>query len=774
MSLIGTERDDGVTVITHDFFRMQAPVSNSKFTFGLYEMDVQTGELWKAGFRVKLQSQPFKVLAALLERPGQVVTREELQLRLWGTDTVVDFDHSLGTAINKIREALGDSADNPRFVETLARRGYRFIAPVQEIHDGAVGAPNSSYSIAARQIIAASPLETESSRKVEADLPTTAGFAVAAMGASSVSSARPPVAGVTVSPGHRWVVLALVSSALLLAIGLGFVLGGRTHTAIKPPHILQVTHNDHVAPTIPTMEDLHAGATDGSHLFISTIDDGQQRLVSVALPFGTVEPLKMSDEVASPALGDISPDGTRLLLRSHLSPESEQPLWVVPTLGGSAQRVGDILAHDATWMPDGAHILYAAGDALYVTPVAGGSAELYAHLTGRAFWLRWQPNGGQVLRFTQLDPIAHTTSLWQLSATNREPKQMLTASPEAGTPCCGVWTADGQRFIFQGSRPGSSDLWQLSSKSTDKPVRLTDGPLHFEAPVASRTGNSVYFVGLDARSRLMRVTGGRLESDNSFLSAAVRADFSHDAHSVAWTDSNGTLWRARADGSDLLRLTPETMDVFLASWSPDDSRLAVMAREVGHAWRLYIVSAQGGEIHPLLQENRNAADPSWSPDGQSILFGRVNDRMGKEEAQRSLEILNLRDSSVTEVPGSAGLFSPRWSPNGRFIAALTLDQRRVRLFDVATKAWTTLPVTSGADPVWAADSRSLVVHASMDARQPIVRIDIPDMRIEQIAQLATRDGADPVDFVFVGLAPDGAPLVRLRTYTGNIFSMDLP
>src|ERR1700689_3266630 len=104
--------------------------SQSKVTFGLFEGDLQNGELWKAGKRIKIQSQPFKVLAALLERPGEVVSKEELQLRLWGKDTTVDFDHSLGTAINKIREALGDSADNPRFIETLARRGYRFIAPV--------------------------------------------------------------------------------------------------------------------------------------------------------------------------------------------------------------------------------------------------------------------------------------------------------------------------------------------------------------------------------------------------------------------------------------------------------------------------------------------------------------------------------------------------------------------------------------------------------------------------------------------------------------------
>ncbi len=98
--------------------------------FGLFEADLHTGELWKAGRRIKIQTQPFKVLATLLERPGEVVTREELQRRVWGPDTTVDFDHSIGTAINKIREALGDSADNPRFIETLARRGYRFIAPV--------------------------------------------------------------------------------------------------------------------------------------------------------------------------------------------------------------------------------------------------------------------------------------------------------------------------------------------------------------------------------------------------------------------------------------------------------------------------------------------------------------------------------------------------------------------------------------------------------------------------------------------------------------------
>ena len=98
--------------------------------FGVFELDPRSGDLRRNGLKLKLTGQPFQVLAMLLERPGEVVAREDLQKRLWPADTFVDFDHSLNTAINKIREALGDSAENPRFVETLPRRGYRFIAPV--------------------------------------------------------------------------------------------------------------------------------------------------------------------------------------------------------------------------------------------------------------------------------------------------------------------------------------------------------------------------------------------------------------------------------------------------------------------------------------------------------------------------------------------------------------------------------------------------------------------------------------------------------------------
>src|SRR5690349_11194257 len=109
---------------------MQPSSQPSVIRFAEYEADLRSGELWRQGHRLQLQDKPFQVLAALLQKPGELVTREELRQSLWAADTFVDFEHGLNTAVNKVREALRDSANNPRFIETLPRRGYRFIGPI--------------------------------------------------------------------------------------------------------------------------------------------------------------------------------------------------------------------------------------------------------------------------------------------------------------------------------------------------------------------------------------------------------------------------------------------------------------------------------------------------------------------------------------------------------------------------------------------------------------------------------------------------------------------
>ena len=740
-------------------FPLPIQETNSRVSFGLFEADLEAGQLWKAGYRIKLQSQPFRLLTVLLERPGQVVSREELQTRLWGKNTTVDFDHSLGIAVNKIREALGDSADNPRFVETLARRGYRFIAPVTHLHP-------ATADLATADLSAAETLPPPAE-----ELPTVPIFA-------PPSPQQPPIPTPALQPPApqnrtpwRLATLAALALFCLLAAAAWVALARRPATA--PPHIVKVTQEGHFSPSLNNMESLTALTSDGVHLFAPVLDNGHAALAAISITGGAEAMLDIPPEIASPTLADISPDGSQLLLREHPSPESEQPLWVVPTLGGSARRVGSVLAHDATWMPDGSGILFANGNDLLLTRLTGNDPQLYASLPARAFSLRWEPNG-RILRFTLIDPIAHTLTLWQLLPGDRKPHRILKDFTVPSSECCGIWTATGDAYVFQSSHGGSTDLWKLPGESTTNPVRLTDGPLQFESPVAARTGNRVYFLGVDARSELKRVTPtGELRPEHGFLSSAVRIDFSPDNKWVSWTNKDAELWRAKLDGTDLLQLTPDRLDVFLAHWSPDSSRLAVMAREPGRAWRMYLVGADGNNFQPLLTDAHNAADPSWSPDGRSLVFGGTNDVMGKESGARTLSLLNLQTKAVTEVPGSANLFSPRWSPDGRYIAALTLDQRSVRLFDVAHATWTTLAVRSAADPVWSSDSRFLFVHASLDPGQPIDRLAIPDGKVQEVIRLADSQSSDAIDYVFVGLTRDNTPLVRTRVFTGNIYYLDL-
>jgi TolB-like protein/DNA-binding winged helix-turn-helix (wHTH) protein/Flp pilus assembly protein TadD len=196
--------------------------TGDRVRFGIFEIDLGGGELRKRGMKVRLQDQPFQVLAQLIERRGEVVTREELRARLWTADTFVDFDHGLNKAINKIREALGDSAASPRFVETVARRGYRFIADVSVVHDGAVTAAEPVAAVAVGAASVSAPGASVSPSGVNA-----ADGAVAAVGAVG-AEARPT----------RWPAASIVAIVLLTVVSVGLLAWGfyvRDQTGSTPP-----------------------------------------------------------------------------------------------------------------------------------------------------------------------------------------------------------------------------------------------------------------------------------------------------------------------------------------------------------------------------------------------------------------------------------------------------------------------------------------------------------------------------------------------------------
>jgi Tol biopolymer transport system component/DNA-binding winged helix-turn-helix (wHTH) protein len=716
--------------------------------FGLFTADLNSGELSKSGHRVKLQSLPFKVLTILLQHPGEVVTREELHVRAWGADVNVDFEQALGSAIKKIREALGDSADSPRFIETLARRGYRFIAPVSPLTPVAplgISLPPNPFP---DEGLGDTAFHTKSSE-------------LKLQGASSF-----------------W-----KYGLYLIACGIGMLLSAVAYRywyaparVETPARISQITYDGRINPQgIHSSESFPATFADGGRLFTSALKDSHVVLAQVSLATGEMQQLPLPSEVTGPEIDDLSPDGSKLLVRSQ-SPvgleQSEEPLWIVPTNGGSASRVASILTHAAAWMPDGKNILYATGRNLFVIPVEGGAPKLFASILGRAFWLRWSPNG-QLLRFTIFNLKANTSSLWEIKKGQSAPHPILEGWINPPNECCGTWTSDGKYFVFQATRDGNTDLWKISGSSA--PLRLTNGPLNYEAPTAAREGEQIFFAGRDSHAEWEIDEYDKqhktLVARNDFLFDAGRITFSRNHQWVAWTDKFGHLWRSRVDGSEKLELTPDSLQVLNAVWSPDGANLALMAHGPGEIWQIYRVNSSGGNAVKLLtNEDGGIGDPSFSPDGKSLVFGGLPYLMGGS-TPRPLSLVDLDTNHLTEIPHSQGLFSPRWSPDGRYIAALTLDQRKLMLYDVANQIWKTLVEASISDPTWSSDSKAVYINTYDGANRPIYRVSVPDGRMEEV--IVPECGAAATRCFLSGITPNNVPLILVEIGRGNLYSMNL-
>lgn len=278
--------------------------------FGVFELDLRTGELRKSGLKLRLHGQPVEVLKLLLERPGELVTREELEKRLWVGDTVVEFEHSINAAVNRLREALGDSADNPRFIETLARRGYRFIYPVEGASPPAA-APGAA--------MPSSPVGSED--------------ATAAPPAEPVAPVSPPF----LQRGRLWLAMAAGFAAFVL-VGLAYLLT----RPLPPPRVLRTTQitNDGKPKFFGPFSGSGPILTDGSRLYFTEYAGGRYVVAEVSVSGGVTALISSSLPNALPL--DISPSGSELLVLSlAMYTETESALWVVPTLAGSPRRLGN-------------------------------------------------------------------------------------------------------------------------------------------------------------------------------------------------------------------------------------------------------------------------------------------------------------------------------------------------------------------------------------------------------------------------------------------------
>jgi Tol biopolymer transport system component/DNA-binding winged helix-turn-helix (wHTH) protein len=701
--------------------------------FGTFEVDLDTRELRKSGLEVNVQEQPRQVLLALLERPGQIVTREELRNRLWPAGTFVDFEHSLNTAVKKLRDALGDLAENPRFIETVPLRGYRFTAPVEH--------PSRD-------------------RKDEKALPAP--------------SRRPW----TAATGGTVVVTAIAGALWWMS------------QPPPPPTLVgsaQLTYTGRVLGPDPEM--FPALITDGTRIYFAE-PGSPSRAAQVSVAGGEVLPVLLS--FPDGQVLHVSPDASQLLVRNRRTwVEQEGPLWVVPALGGAPHRLGGVLAHDGAWSPDGQRIVYAQGEDLYLAKVDGSESRKLTSTPGRAVWLRWSPDGAR-LRFTLIDARTTARSLWEVSAEGRDLRPLLPRGAEGADECCGEWTPDGRHFVFRAYRDNRTDIWVICEgrgpfrKNSGRAVRLTTGPLHFAAAVPSRDGRRLFVVGVQPRGEVLRYDLRSREFtpyqaglwENLFT-------FSRDGEWVAYIENRGkesTLWRSRVDGSQRLQLTSPPLTVGVHRWSPDGKRIAFMGKAPGKPWKIYVVAAEGGPPQQLLEGDRNEADPDWSLDGQSLIFGHPPDYMAESNVPKAIYVVDLRKRRLSTLPGSEGFFSPRWSPDGRYVAAMPLDQSKIVLFDFTTRRWSELLPPRKGDghnlapsgvnfPIWSRDGGLLYFQNFNEDRAPLYRVRMTDRTLERIFDLG--DVKRPVhNCYFTSLALDGSPLGSCNTSSSDIYALE--
>jgi Tol biopolymer transport system component/DNA-binding winged helix-turn-helix (wHTH) protein len=697
--------------------------------FDNYEVDSRAGELRKHGYRVPLEDRPFRALEILLRHAPQVVTREELKTQLWPADVFVDFDHGLNKAIGKVRRALNDNADEPRFIETVGRRGYRFIAPINP--------PVVPVERAGPQVVPVATFPLSAPEEIVPD------------------QTRP-----------RRQILYVTAAALVAVLLIAYFMRPTT-PKLQVAKITQITKSGEAWPLEPM-------ATDGPRLYYQSASRSEfppdMRIKQVLLNGNeeTVIP-GTSSQAHSFRLRGLSSDDTEFL---GLAPFGEK--WVVvslPVVGGSPRRLGDaLLADDVAWSHDGRVLAYSRDHQIFVAnPDGTGSREL-ATAPGNIAYLAWSPDDRR-LGFTVM---TEQQTLWEVGADGRDLHPRRLNWRGKATECCGSWTPDGHYYVFRSRREGPSNLWAIEEKSpwwrrpNRDPVQLTFGPMNYYQPRPSRNGNTIFAIGSLYSGELVRYDA-KQKDYVSFLGglSADHLEFSRDGQWIAYvTVPERTLWRARSDGSEAFQITFPPLQVdSRPHWSADGKRITFAARSPGELLRIYTVS-EGGNPEPLPAEAHSEATPDWMPDQDSLIYGCITGL--DDPSVVALYRMDLRTHQSERIPGTDGLYNPLWSPDGHWLAATDAVSERLFLIDLKSGKRTQL-TRPAAFPVWSADSQYIYYPAHYSTPEhAIFRVHVPDGTEERFLDVNFRAASSSI-----ALAPDSSPIVLREHDHYDIYALSL-
>ena len=569
-----------------------------------------------------------------------------------------------------------------------------------------------------------------------------------------------------------WVVVVLV-----VAIGAAAIFWLRS--PLPPPRVTGQTLITHDRLTKTNL------FSDGAVLYFTEMRGGRFVISKVAARGGEISAFPTSFP-SSEVLG-VSPDRSSLLVApDQVGTITEYAFWTFPLAGGAPHRLGDINGHEAAWSPDGQHILFVKHSSLLVANSDGTQSRELLNVKGTLYSPRYSPDG-QRIRFSIGDPTQNTSSIWEVRGDGSGLHPLLPGWHDPAADCCGNWTADGRYYIFQvaqGGPTGTTSLWALAEpdpagcfhrKRPSSPVQLTAGTVSYGNTTPSPDNKKLWTIGLELRGSVVRYDSG----SNRYVPflggiSASDLDFSSDGQWVAYvTVPQGTLWRSRIDGTERLRLTSPLARAALPRWSPDGKQIAYVVVEPGKPWKIFLVPVEGGKPRALLSENLPEIDMNWSPDGNKMIFGRVSQY---NPEGLSIKVYDLKSHELSTIPESDGLFSPRLSPDGRYIAAFSPALSKLMLFDTRTRKWSDwLSEPSGAVnyAVWAADSKYLYFEDLVSGEASYRRLKVGETQPEGLLVIKGIERYLGPFGLWSGRAPDGSPLFVRDASIQEVYALDV-
>ena len=712
---------------------MEVSPPKTKFVrFGTFEADLEQLVLSKNGLRIRLQEQPFQILAMLLEHPGELVSREQIGQRLWPANTFVEFDDGLNTAIKKLRSALGDGADNPRFIETVPRRGYRFIAPI-----------TSSFPL---------PLLL--------------------MDAPPVSPVLPPLPAAPTNHlaarakrlliGRHALGALVIASALVFVTAVGVVAWYRPDAA-KRPHLIKITQLTRSGAVHPNQN----LATDGLRLYYIERASGDWVLKSMPTQGGIGT--KLDIPLPRYDLQDLSPDGSEMLLRRISTDSDNDSIWIMPSVGGPVHRVGDVHMLAAAYTADGNGVTFSDASSVYLCDKDGRNSRKMFSVEGDILRLRWSPRG-DLLRFTVNDSSRHTNTLWEIHADGTGMHPLLPGWTAPPWQWMMGWSHDARWFAFSAAGEGGRDIWLMEHRPTSngpdqKPVQLTAGPIEFDLPVFGKDNSRLYAVGVQRRGELLRFNPSTRQF-TPYLSgiSADQLDFSRDRRWVAYVQyPEGVLWRARIDGSDALKLTDYPLRVLAPKWSPDGTQLSFLARaNRSDKWQAYIVAANGGLYRRISSGADESAGAAWLKDGKTLVLSSPQ--------WNELRTLEIATGTIAALPGSEHLRGSIVSPSGRYLIASNEAGLAFAILDRKTGKQQPF-AQDGNYPSWAPDEGSVYFNRFTGSKPAFFRVRIADMKEEKVFDLTAFQATGSWS-TWSTVAPDGSFMVLRDLGGSDIYAID--